>query len=131
LMAATILRAAFEIPGVVDPDVREALEALIRTGRTLQSGVYYETRPENFLAAQVCDAMRNAVEEYRRHETQRLGMTRTRDADVLGLLVFLQHFELTQNNGRRRGRAFLDALRGFYPSDHGSAIPPASPLILP
>ncbi len=42
-------------------------------------------------------------------------MTKTRDADVLGLLVFLQHFALYQDNGRRRGRAFLEALREFHP----------------
>ena len=44
-----IMRAALEADAV-DNDVREALEALIRTYRTLQSGVYYETRPSNPLA---------------------------------------------------------------------------------
>ena len=48
-------------------------------------------------------------------------MTRTRDADVLGLLVFLQHFELDRDNGRRRGRAFLDALREFHPPEPESS----------
>src|SRR5450432_4221802 len=46
-MAGSLLRPALEIPGVVDQDIREALDAMIRTYRTLQSGVYYETRPEN------------------------------------------------------------------------------------
>jgi hypothetical protein len=57
-------------------------------------------------------------------------MTRTRDADVLGILVYFQHFEIDRNNGRRRGRAFLDALRAFYPAAPASADP-ASSLILP
>lgn len=130
-MAGALLQAAFEISGVVDQDIRQALDAQIRTCRTLQSGVYYETRPENPLAAGVCEMMQNAVMEYRREETERLGMTRTRDADVLRMLVFLQHFELDRNNGRRRGRAFLDALRGFYAADPEPAAPPASSLILP
>ena len=57
-------------------------------------------------------------------------MTKTRDADVLGLLVFLQHFELDQNNGRRRGRAFLQALREFHPpASEPSASSPS--VILP
>jgi len=43
------------------------------------------------------------------------GTVQARDADVLGLLVFLQHFALYRENGRRRGRAFLDALREFHP----------------
>jgi hypothetical protein len=41
--------------------------------------------------------------------------------------------ELDRNNGRRRGRAFLDMLRQFYSSEEaapsGGASP--SPLILP
>ena len=110
-LSATILRAAMETPGVIDFDVREALESLIRTYRTLNSGVYYETRPSNPLAGSIYAAVQGALAEYRQTEQQQLGITRTRDADVLGLLVFLQHFELHQNNGRRRGRAFLDALR--------------------
>jgi len=42
-------------------------------------------------------------------------MTKTRDADVLGLLVFLQRFGLNTDNGRRQGRAFLSALREAHP----------------
>jgi hypothetical protein len=128
-LSATILRTALETPGVIDTDVREAFEALIRTYRTLQSGVYYESLPANPLAARLYTVLQEALAEYRKAEHQQLGMTRTRDADVLGLLVFLQHFEFDQNNGRRRGRAFLDALRRFYsPEPEG---PPASSLILP
>ena len=57
-------------------------------------------------------------------------MTKTRDADVLGLLVFLQRFELDRNNGRRRGRAFLDALREFHPPDRSHPASSPSSLIL-
>ena len=124
-VAAAVLRAALKIPGVVDLDVRAALDALARTYRTLQSGIYYESRPENPLAGEICRIVQNGLEEFRRNEVKRLGSTRTRDGDVLKILVFLQHIELDRNNGRRRGRAFLDALRGFYPS-------PSEPsLILP
>ena len=45
--------AALDTPGAVDYDVREALEALIRTYRTLESGVYYESVPANPLAANI------------------------------------------------------------------------------
>jgi hypothetical protein len=130
-LSATILRMALETPGVIDFDIREAVEGLIRTYRTLQSGVYYESRPANPLAAQVYAAVQDALAEYRKAEHQHLGMTKTRDADVLGLLVFLQHFELHQNNGRRRGRAFLDALRRFYSPPPEAETQPVSSLILP
>jgi hypothetical protein len=131
-LSTTILRTALETPGVIDFDIREALDALIRTYRTLQSGVYYESVPPNPLAAQIYGMVQKALAEYRQAEQRQLGMTKTRDADVLGLLVFLQHFELDRNNGRRRGRAFLDALLDFYsPPEPEPGPPPTSSLILP
>jgi hypothetical protein len=130
-LSTTILRTAAETPGVIDFDVREALESLIRTYRTLQSGVYYESRPANPLAAQIYMVLQQAAAEYRQAEQRQLGMTKTRDAAVLGIFVFLQHFELHQNNGRRRGRAFIDALRRFYSGGPEPEVAPASSLILP
>ena len=131
-LSMTLMRAASETPGVVDFDMRDALDALTRTYRTLQSGVYYESRPTNPLAAHICDVAQAGIAKFRQDETESLGMTKTRDADILGLLVFLQRFELDQNNGRRKGRAFLDALRAIYGDEAGAAPPAASSsLILP
>lgn len=125
-----LMAAAFGTPGAVDGDVRETLDALIRTFLTLQSGVYYETRPVNALANQIFGSWQAAMEEYRKSETERLGMSKTRDADVLGTLVFLQRLELDRANGRPRGRAFLDFLRSFFGDEAGS-IPSTSSLIVP
>jgi hypothetical protein len=130
-LATALFRAAAAAPGVVDSDVRQALEALIRTYRTLESGIYFETRPANPLAGAVCHAIQQAAGEFRRNEQQRTGISHTRDADVLRVLAFLQRYELNVNNGRPRGRAFLDALRGFYPESTGGADAPASSIILP
>jgi hypothetical protein len=126
-----VLGAALDTAGAVDRDVREALEALIRTHRTLASGVYYESVPPNPLAANVYRGVQNAVAAFREREQQELGMSRTRDADVLGVLVFLQRIELDRNNGRQRGRAFLDSLHAFYSERPPSPPPAASSLILP
>ena len=57
-------------------DVHEALAALIRTHRTLESGLYYETRPENSVAAEVGRRLQAAATEFRRAETERLKMTK-------------------------------------------------------
>jgi hypothetical protein len=130
-LSAALLTAALETPGVADFDVREALAALARTYRTLQSGVYYETRPDNPLAASIYSALQSAAQEFRTEEQRRLGMTRTRDADVLALIVFLQRVELDRNNGRRRGRAFIDSLRRLYPDSSLPETPGAPSLILP
>ena len=115
----------------MDRDIREALEASIRTYRSLQSGLYYETRPDNPLAARIGDTLQERIAEFRKEETQKLGMTRTRDSDVLRLLVFFQRLALDRDNGRPRGRAFVDVLRAFYPDGSAPAAPRASSLILP
>jgi hypothetical protein len=129
----SLMRASFDTPGAVDRDVRDALDALVRTQRTLQSGVYYESRPVNALADRIFGATQTGLEAFRTSETEKFGMSRTRDSDVLVVLVFLQRLELDRNNGRARGRAFLDSLRGWLGEvENGvSEAPPASPLIVP
>jgi hypothetical protein len=130
----SIVHAALDTPGAVDSDARDALDALIRTHRTLQSGVYYETRPVNALANRIFSETQTNLENFRKSEREETGMARTRDSDVLGVLVFLQRLELDRNNGRPRGRAFLDSLRGFLGDVEGGTLPQtprASPLIVP
>src|ERR1019366_9702333 len=69
-VSMTVMRAASETAGVVDFDVREAFDALIRTYRTLESGVYYESRPDNPLAARICDEVQAGLVEFRRAGTE-------------------------------------------------------------
>jgi hypothetical protein len=127
----TLAGAALETSGGVDFDVRDALDALIRTYRTLQSGVYYESLPTNALAGNIYAVVQQAVTEFRRNETEQLGITHTRDADVLGVLAFLQRLEFDRNNGRARGRAFVDFLRTFFSSPREEQSPSSPSLILP
>jgi hypothetical protein len=124
----SLVQSALGVPGVVDFDVREALEALIRTWRTLQSGIYYESLPQNRLALHLYRAMQQSLEEFRRQESQ-TGYSKTRDSAVLMVLVFLQRLELDRNNGRLHGRAFLNLLWDFYGAPPKEASP--SSLILP
>ena len=133
-MGSNLAAAALETPGASDTDARDALEALVKTYRTLQSGVYYETRPENALARPIFDRVQKAVAEFRAREQERLGMPKTRDGDVLCLMVFLQHLEFDRHNGRHRGRAFIDLLRSFAAhsdSGGGNAGTMGSSLVLP
>ena len=132
VVGQAIYRAAIDTPGLVDSDIREGLVALIRTYQTRETGLYYETRPNNPLAGAVCVLTQNAVAEHRRQETESLGMSKTRDADILGALVFLQRLEYDRNNGRPRGRAFVDFLRTVFPMpDAEAAAGGGSPLIIP
>jgi hypothetical protein len=130
-LGRTLLSTALATPGTVDFDVREALDALVRTYRTLDSGVYYESVPDNSLAAAIFHAVQNGVLQFRENERQQGGIARTRDSDVLGLLVFLARVENDRNNGRKRGRSFLDGLRGFLTVEPQPAERPPSSLLLP
>ncbi len=112
---AVALKRAMETGDAVDFDAREALEAQIRTYRTLQSGLIYETRPANPFAAAIQRELQSAVEELREEIAEQQGMHTLRDTDVLGILVFLQRLEMQYNNGRRRGKAFRDFLTGYLP----------------
>ncbi len=125
--------ASFRIQGAVDRDAREALDALIRTWRTLESGIYYETQPDNPLAAGICDAAQEAITSFREEEKRQVGVSRTRDADVLGVLTHLHDLAVAFDNGRPRGRAFLHLLWDFYAGAEGAPAPaPAqSSLLLP
>ena len=107
----------------VDRDAQEALEALIQTYRTLESGLIYETRPPNPYAAAIQDALKQSIDELSKETTETSGMHTLRDADVLGTLVFLERLGLHHRNGRPRGRAFYDFLREYFPA------PAAEPLL--
>lgn len=109
------LARAMDRERAVDMDAREALDSLVRTYRTLQSGLIYETRPQNPYAAGIQDRLTEAIEELRKAMTEEAGMQVLRDTDVLATLVFLQRLEIQHNNGRRRGRAFFDFLRMYFP----------------
>jgi hypothetical protein len=115
-LGRTLLDASFATAGAVDPDLREALDSLIRTYRTLQSGLYYETRPSNLVAAAVHQKVQESIDALRKELAEKAA-TPIRDAEILGMLVFLQRIELHQSNGRPRGRAFIDYLRAYFPQD--------------
>lgn len=116
----TLVYAGLTTPGAVDFDIREALSALIRTYRTLASGLHYESVPSNPVSAGIFRTLQSGIADFQKEERDSLGMQRTRDSDVLGVLVFFERLELDRNNGRRRGRAFLDLLRELYPPPAGS-----------
>lgn len=130
-LTRSLAEAGLGTPGAVDFDVREALDSLARTYRTRESGLYYESRPTNLIAAGIHERLQKSLDEFRTAAAERYGMTTLRDADVLGALVFLQQTEYRLNNGRRRGRAFLDFLRAHAPAPPEMAAPSGSPLVLP
>jgi hypothetical protein len=128
LLAASVARSALSTPGVVDGDVREALDSLVQTFRTLQSGLVYRSRPDNPLAARVYSGVEETIEQIRAELAKHGGL---RDSTVLGVLVFLQRIGLQRNNGRPKGRAFIDFLRQFFPPDHAEPTTSSGLIVSP
>lgn len=130
---AVLYDAAVATHGSTDADVREALDALIRTRRTLESGLIYETRPANPVAANIQQRVQDGLERYRRELTERMGMATLRDSSILGVLAFYQRLAFDRNNGRPRGRAFISFLHEEFGRMRPGASQPepgGSPLIL-
>ena len=117
LLASDIAKAALD-ESAYDSDVREALDGLVRTGRTLQSGLIYESRPDNLIAARIQAAVQDDLAKLRERAAEH-GQN-IPDNAILGVSAFLQRLEIQHNNGRPKGRAFIDFLRQFF---HPAAAP--------
>jgi hypothetical protein len=131
-----LLEAALAVPGVSDADVREALETLIRTYRSLESGIYYESRPNSPLAGAVHQGFQARLGQARQELARRSGVHTIRDATILGVLALLQRMALNYDNGRSHGRGFLhflhDRLSGRpVPGDGPPRAAAGSSLIVP
>jgi hypothetical protein len=107
----TLADGALRTAGATDVDVLAALEALIKTHRTLESGLVYETKAEDRVAAAVQDHFERSLADFQKQRSSKEGLAPFRNAEILGTLVFLERSALTQRNGRPRGRAFIDFLR--------------------
>ncbi len=111
----SLLQAALRTPGAADLDVMAALEALIQTHRTLESGLVYETRAENSIAASVQRRFAESLADYQKVRSEREALSPVRNAEILAVLVFLHRIGQQTRNGRPRGRLYLDFLRQMTP----------------
>lgn len=116
--------AALQTPGAADSDLRDALDSLTRTYRTASSGLIYESRPSNRIADAIVERVQKEIAGFRERVAQQSGVHSVHDRDLLGSLVFWQRMEWHRNNGRRKGRAFLESLIGLLPPPP----PPENPV---
>lgn len=111
----SLVQAALRTSGAIDADIIAALEALIQTQRTLESGLVYETRPENTIAMAIQRAFSNSLADYQKLREEREGLSAFRSSDILFVLVFLHRLGQQHQNGRPKGRMYLDLLRQMTP----------------
>ncbi len=112
LLLTIVLKAALA-EEAIDSDVQEALDAGVRTYRTLDSGLYYETRPDNPIAARIQGRIREGIDEIR--EAIRRDGENIPDTTIQRLLVTCQRLAASWDNHRRYGRSFIDYLRRSTP----------------
>ncbi len=110
-----LVQAALRTSGTIDTDVMEALEALIQTHRTAESGLVYESRPENMVALGVQRSFTASLTDFEKLRAEREALSPVRNSDLLAILVFLHRIGQQNQNGRPRGRMFLDLLRQMTP----------------
>ena len=113
----TLVQAAVRNSGAVDADVVAALEALIQTHRTLSSGLFYETKAENMVALAVQRSFAASLADYQKLRSERDALSPIRDSEVLTVLVFLYRIGQQNQNGRPRGRMFIDLLSHMTPQE--------------
>jgi hypothetical protein len=113
----SLVQAALRTPGAIDADVMSALQALIQTHRTLESGLVYQTRAENSIAAAVQHSFTASLSNYQKMREEREALSPVRNAEILATLVFLYRVGQQNQNGRPRGRMFLDLLRHMTPEE--------------
>lgn len=110
-----LVQAAVRTSGAIDNDVIAALEAGIQTHRTMSSGLFYETKPENMVALAVRRSFAASLADYQKLRSEREPLSPVRDSTVLAILVFLHRIGQQNQNGRPRGRMFVDLLRQMTP----------------
>jgi hypothetical protein len=114
-LAEAILNFQIQHKELSDGAVCAAIEALAETMRTLGSGIYYEKPPDEPLARALYGQIAEFLQEFRKTETGRGGISPLKDSDVFLLLVFLLRVVRKETNGRSRSRAFLSFLRARFP----------------
>jgi hypothetical protein len=127
LAVDSVVKAIHSTPPAIDSDVRDALESLIRTYKTLQSGLVYETRPENPAAVEIYHRVQRRLADGCTEIAAKTG-TSVRDTEVLSGLILLHRLTYRYNNGRRRGRVFIDHVTRQYPG--GARVNPAGPSLI-
>jgi hypothetical protein len=114
----SLLNSSLRTEGAVDTDALEALEALIKTYLTAESGLIYESRPDNTVAAAIQKKFAESLADYQKIRAEREDdRPPLRDKEILGILVFLARFGQQNLNGRPKGRLFLDVLSRMTPPE--------------
>lgn len=126
-----ILGFAQQNGGVRDPEILTALRALAESYRTLELGIYFERPPDELLARALYMHLAQALQEFKKQQTQQSGFTTIKDSEIFRLLVFFLQVGVRETNGRPKSRAFMDFLYAQFPAAPATVEREAPRIILP
>ncbi|MCE2514684.1 MAG: hypothetical protein J4F37_06680 [Acidobacteria bacterium] len=95
-------------PELVDGDVREVLERLARTYRTLEGGIYYDHVPGTLTQKALYGSLKSLLDKPRKPED--LSASTPKTGDVLDCLQMTLEMANLSDSSRPRSREFLDRL---------------------
>ena len=105
---AAINQTRSNIPALVDADLREVLERLLRTYRTLEGGLYYDHMPDTLTQKYLYGSMKSFVDQKQKPED--LSAAPPKTGDVLDCLQLIREMASLSDTSRPRSREFLDQL---------------------
>jgi hypothetical protein len=111
---------------MVDSDVMSALLTLGESYQTLTKGIYYEKPLDHRLQHELVEHLKRTIAAYKKEETSHPRMTPLRDETVRDAIIFMAQAGGMRNNGRPKGRAYLDFLRSqvkWQPPARGDGAP--------
>ena len=126
-----ILEFAQQNRGVRDPEILTALHALAESYRTLESGIYFERPPDEPPARALYAHVGQALQEFKKRDSQQSGFTTIKDSEIFRLLVFFLRVGVRETNGRPKSRAFVDFLYAQFPAAPPAVEREAPRIILP
>lgn len=113
LTAMSLFAAALKTKNCIDHDLLDCLDAAIRNRRAQKSGLIYDGKPDNLIAAEMLETFDQRIEVFLSQHAEWYGQKPLPDADLLEMLVFVRMLGGSHENGRRKGRAFLHLLHGI------------------
>ncbi len=104
----TIDQVRTEIPALVDADVREVLDRLVKTYRTLATGIYYDHAPDTLNQKILYGSLKSFLEQLQNPEDLSAPVPKT--GDLLDCLLLNVEMAATTAPSRPKSRVFLDRL---------------------
>ena len=128
---ATIHESRSQFPDLVDGDVREVLEQLLRTYRTLEGGIYYDHVPDTLTQKALYGSMKSLLDQ--RRKPADLSASTPKTGDVLDCLQMSLEMANLSDPSRPRSREFLDRISAMVLKSTGKPSPLEEPpgIVLP